>query len=107
MAKVVEGLFTTYEFTEEELAQGMQLTELQTKVVIHERAIRAQQQMLMGMDSRDMEQFKLDWQRSLGYMEALTWMLTCSEDVKNELRQALQEAQLEAEMQSTAKNSTT
>lgn len=105
MPKVQESLFTTYEFQPEELAQGMQLTDLQEKFIIHERALRANEQMLMaiGGDLTD-EQFKLNWQRSLGYIEGLTYILTCSQDVRSELRKALQEAQLEAAA-SAAQNS--
>lgn len=97
MPKVLESMFTAYEFTPEEFLQGMQLTELQTKFIIHERTIRAQQQILMPMDSMDPDQFKVDWHRSMGFMEALTWILTCSEDVKTELRRTLQEVALETQ----------
>lgn len=97
MPQVQDSMFTAYSFTEEELLQGMQLTELQEKFIIHERTLRAQVQILMPMDGMDPQQFTLDWHRSLGYMEALTWILTCGEDAKNELRRVLQETQAQAE----------
>jgi hypothetical protein len=96
MAKLEESLFSTFEFTPEEKMQGMNLTELQKQFITSERGFRAAEQILMAMDLdvSSSQEFRDKWQRSLGYMEALTWILSCGELAKTELRQALQEQQL-------------
>jgi hypothetical protein len=84
------------ELTPEEKMQGMNLTELQKQFITSERGFRAAEQILMAMDLdvSSSQEFRDKWQRSLGYMEALTWILSCGELAKTELRQALQEQQL-------------
>lgn len=96
MPKILETMFTTYSFTPEEAAQAMVLTELQEKFIITERSVRASEQLLMALNDLPREEFEKRWQRSIGYMEALTWILTCSQDTRNELMQALQQSKLDA-----------
>jgi len=77
-------MFTSYEFTEEETVIAANLPDLNYKFIQNELAAAAMERAVTKYDPLAPEAFKLQQEFNRGKIEILSYLLTCSDNAKDE-----------------------
>lgn len=78
MAKVIEGVFTRYEFTEDEAKQAVNFTELQRQFIQNEIAIAAESKIALTFDPLNPVSFAQQEAELSGKIGVLSYLLELS-----------------------------
>lgn len=91
MPKEAQNIFQMWEFTEEEYPIAVILTDLTYKHIQTELAKKATERAIQPYTPDNPEEFKLTQEFNRGYIEALGYILACSDEAKRDLTVKLQE----------------
>lgn len=98
--KKVTGLFTKYEFSDDELQGAMILPALNRAFIQTEMATKAEEKATLKPNKpEDNVAVMCEMHYATGYIEALQWILSASDNAKQDLQ-----TRLEEEMQAKALN---
>lgn len=94
MAKVVAGLFTRYEFAEDEVFMAQTFSDLNLQFIQNELAIAAEQKANLYLDpdkANSERTLALEIMYAKGKMDALASLLATHRDTQTVMQEALQE----------------